>query len=64
MARLSHNARVASVLWLEDDSGIISLGEDGMISRWSRTVRLLSPLKLQAFADYNRVSIIGLGPRW
>ncbi|KAJ4463345.1 hypothetical protein C8J55DRAFT_532102 [Lentinula edodes] len=37
MARLSHNARVASVLWLEDDSGIISLGEDGMISRWSRT---------------------------
>ncbi|KAJ3998659.1 hypothetical protein F5050DRAFT_1180509 [Lentinula boryana] len=37
MARLSHNARVASVLWLDDDSGIISLGEDGMISRWNRT---------------------------
>ncbi|KAF9068344.1 hypothetical protein BDP27DRAFT_1327490 [Rhodocollybia butyracea] len=36
MARLSHNARVANVLWLDDDSGVLSLGEDGMISKWTR----------------------------
>ncbi|KIK54493.1 hypothetical protein GYMLUDRAFT_206476 [Collybiopsis luxurians FD-317 M1] len=37
MARLSHNAKVTSVLWLEDDGGVVSLGEDGMISKWART---------------------------
>ena len=38
MARLSHNARVTNVLWLENDAGVVSLGEDGMVSKWARTV--------------------------
>lgn len=41
VARLSHNERVVNVFWTEGDTGIISLGDDGMISKWTRTVRSL-----------------------
>ncbi|KAF5379907.1 hypothetical protein D9757_007225 [Collybiopsis confluens] len=37
MARLSHNARIANVLWLDNDAGVVSLGEDGIVSKWART---------------------------
>lgn len=38
MARLSHNAPVVTVEWMEGDLGVVSLGEDGIVSKWTRTV--------------------------
>jgi WD40 repeat protein len=38
IAKLMHNCPVVSVLWMEGDSGIISLGEDGLVSKWTRNV--------------------------
>ncbi|KAF8229556.1 hypothetical protein L208DRAFT_1459814 [Tricholoma matsutake] len=36
IAKLMHNCPVVSVLWMDDDSGIISLGKDGLVSKWTR----------------------------
>lgn len=36
LARLAHNAQVVQVYWIEGDAATISLGEDGIISRWTR----------------------------
>lgn len=40
IAKLMHNCPVVSVLWMDDDSGIISLGKDGLVSKWTRDVRI------------------------
>jgi len=40
IARLSHNAAVVSVAWMDGDAGIVSLADDGMVSKWTRTVSL------------------------
>ncbi|KAK0185826.1 hypothetical protein F5146DRAFT_1068065 [Armillaria mellea] len=37
LAQLSHGARVVSVVWIETGSGIITLQEDGVVSKWIRT---------------------------
>ncbi|KAF8894760.1 hypothetical protein BD779DRAFT_1502773 [Infundibulicybe gibba] len=37
IARLSHNANVVSVRWMEGDTAVISLGEDGIVSKWTKT---------------------------
>ncbi|KAF8655859.1 hypothetical protein AX16_002942 [Volvariella volvacea WC 439] len=37
IARLSHNAQVVAVSWMENDTGVVSLGEDGIVSKWTRT---------------------------
>lgn len=39
-ARLGQNAQIMAVAWMSDDMGVISLGQDGVISKWTRTVRL------------------------
>ena len=38
IAKLMHNCPLVSVLWMDGDSGIISLGEDGLVSKWTRNV--------------------------
>lgn len=35
-ARLAQNSPISSVAWMTDDNGIITLGQDGMISKWTR----------------------------
>ncbi|KAK0458491.1 WD40-repeat-containing domain protein [Desarmillaria tabescens] len=37
LAQLSHGASVVSVVWMEGSSGIITLQEDGVVSKWIRT---------------------------
>ncbi|KAI5982983.1 hypothetical protein EDC04DRAFT_1762217 [Pisolithus marmoratus] len=37
-ARLAQNAPVQAIAWMTDDAGVISLGQDGVISKWTRTV--------------------------
>ncbi|KAJ6620317.1 hypothetical protein B0H10DRAFT_2022290 [Mycena sp. CBHHK59/15] len=37
IARLAHNAPVIALAWLEGDAGVLSLGEDGVLSKWTRT---------------------------
>lgn len=39
-ARLGQNAPIMAVAWMSDDMGVVSLGRDGVISKWTRTVRL------------------------
>lgn len=41
IAKLMHNCLVVSVLWMDGDSGIISLGEDGLVSKWTRNVSVV-----------------------
>lgn len=38
LARLSHNSQIISVSWMDDDAGVVSLGEDGVVSKWTRIV--------------------------
>lgn len=35
-ARLAQNAPVLAVAWMIDDVGVVSLGQDGLISKWTR----------------------------
>ena len=37
-ARLGQNAPIMAVAWMSDDMGVVSLGRDGVISKWTRTV--------------------------
>lgn len=37
-ARLAQNAPVLAVAWMIDDVGVVSLGQDGLISKWTRNV--------------------------
>ncbi|KAL0070496.1 hypothetical protein AAF712_002328 [Marasmius tenuissimus] len=37
VAQLAHNAPVISLAWLDNDTGIILFGGDGIISKWVRT---------------------------
>ena len=41
IASLQHTSPIVSVLWMENDKGVITLCQDGRISTWSRSVRLL-----------------------
>ncbi|KAG6332308.1 hypothetical protein ID866_6780 [Astraeus odoratus] len=36
IARLAQNAPVLAVAWMTDDVGVVSLGQDGLISKWTR----------------------------
>ncbi|KAL0947583.1 hypothetical protein HGRIS_013672 [Hohenbuehelia grisea] len=37
IARLSHNTDIVSVVWMKSDKGIVSLTDDGVISKWVKT---------------------------
>jgi hypothetical protein len=39
LAKLAHVQNVISVAWMENDSGVVSLGELGEINRWTKLVR-------------------------
>ena len=39
LAKLAHVQSVVSVAWMENDSGVVSLGELGEINRWTKLVR-------------------------
>lgn len=41
LARLTHNAPVVSVLWLTGDTGVITLSDDGVVSKWIKTVSIV-----------------------
>ncbi|KAJ7460890.1 WD40-repeat-containing domain protein [Mycena galericulata] len=36
VARLSHNSQVIGIAWLDDDSAVMTLGEDGVLGKWTR----------------------------
>jgi len=36
-ARLGQNAPIMAVAWMSDDMGVVALGQDGVISKWTRT---------------------------
>ena len=38
LAKLAHVQNVVSVAWMENDSGVVSLGELGEINRWTKLV--------------------------
>lgn len=46
IARLSHNSPVVTVSWMDGDTGVVSLGEDGIVSKWTRSVSWLVYLLL------------------
>uniref|UniRef100_A0A0W0FMV8 Uncharacterized protein n=1 Tax=Moniliophthora roreri TaxID=221103 RepID=A0A0W0FMV8_MONRR len=37
LARLAHRGPVISISWLSDDAGVVVFGEDGVVSKWTRT---------------------------
>jgi WD40 repeat protein len=40
IARLSHNSQVICLAWLDGDAAVLSLGEDGVLGKWTRIVGL------------------------
>ncbi|KIK94626.1 hypothetical protein PAXRUDRAFT_827796 [Paxillus rubicundulus Ve08.2h10] len=38
-ARLAQNAPVIAMAWMSDDLGVVSLGRDGVISKWTRSTQ-------------------------
>lgn len=38
IARLLHNSPIVNVTWLEGDIGVVTLGEDGIVGKWTRVV--------------------------
>jgi len=38
VAKLAHVAPVVSVAWMDGDSGVVSLGDTGEVSKWTRVV--------------------------
>ncbi|PFH53593.1 hypothetical protein AMATHDRAFT_171530 [Amanita thiersii Skay4041] len=36
IARLTHNSPIADVTWMEGDIGVVTLGEDGIVGKWTR----------------------------
>ncbi|KAJ6546904.1 hypothetical protein B0H19DRAFT_1162953 [Mycena capillaripes] len=36
IARLSHNSQVIALAWLDDEMAVMSLGEDGVLGKWTR----------------------------
>jgi hypothetical protein len=38
IARLAHSAGVIGVVWLEGAAGVMVLGEDGVLGKWTRSV--------------------------
>ncbi|KAG6865668.1 hypothetical protein C0991_000438 [Blastosporella zonata] len=37
IARLAHNSPLIAVAWIDGDAGVVSLGEDGVVSKWTRS---------------------------
>ncbi|GJE88033.1 WD40-repeat-containing domain protein [Phanerochaete sordida] len=37
IAKLAHNMQIASVAWMDRDSGVVTLGENGIVSTWTRS---------------------------
>ena len=42
IAKLGHNMQVVAVAWMDHDSGVITLGDNGVLSTWTRNVRVSS----------------------
>jgi WD40 repeat protein len=38
LARLTHHSPLINAYWLENDAGVIALTDDGLVSKWTRTV--------------------------
>jgi WD40 repeat protein len=38
LAKLPHTSPVVSVAWMEGDTGLVSLEDDGVVSKWTKTV--------------------------
>lgn len=37
IAKLAHNMQITSVAWMDRDSGVVTLGENGIVSTWTRS---------------------------
>lgn len=42
IAKLAHNMHITSVAWMDRDSGVVTLGDNGIVSTWTRSVRFAS----------------------
>ncbi len=40
IAKLAHNMQVTAVSWMERDAGVVTMGENGIVSTWTRSVRV------------------------
>ena len=38
VAKLAHNMPVIAAAWMDRDAGIITLGDNGLVSTWTRSV--------------------------
>lgn len=38
VAKLAHNMQIIDVAWMDRDAGIVTLGENGIVSTWTRSV--------------------------
>lgn len=43
-AKLAHNMQVTAVAWQDRDAGVITLGDNGIVSTWTRSVSVFLPL--------------------
>ncbi len=53
IARLLHNSPIVNVTWLEGDIGVVTLGEDGIVGKWTRVVSAIGFFHLVYDADLN-----------
>jgi WD40 repeat protein len=66
VARLAHNSSILAVAWMQGDAGIVSLADDGVISKWTRTVSSGPSMIIINIYLYRRCrgKIIGSGRRF
>ena len=38
VAKLAHNMQITDVAWMDRDAGVVTLGENGIVSTWTRSV--------------------------
>lgn len=60
IARLQHISPIVNVTWLEGDIGVVTLGEDGIVGKWTRVV---SAIDFTAYFVKSTLSLQG-GNYW
>ena len=56
IARLGHTMHVLAVAWMEHDSGVVTLGDNGIVSTWTRNVSI-------TFPSFSSVSVLTISNR-
>lgn len=42
LAKLAHNMQVTAVAWMDRDAGVVTLGDNGIVSTWTRSVSVFN----------------------